>query len=519
LYCPYGYDDTDNGFTLAQSWRIYSGEFPYRDFISVRPPVSPLLHSIILFVFPDNLQFVLDRVFCFFLIAASSFFGAVTLCKLFNSNEFRINPYLLATVSFVFSVHHFPPMAWHTVDAIFFGSFGAYVLLNFSSVYSVAAGMILLFLSALSKQPFYLLPFAGVVLTALIHKEWKRPLMAAITLLLCIGSFVFILKRNEALSPFLALTVGSTKLDDLISAGLVNYVNTETRYIAVFFCLWVLIKKMLLKRNITLNAAVLPYIFLACIFLVPLQHYLNLFFSDKITDDYFFDENVAKYLFIISIISLAINFSLEKKWLAFSFLLTISWCASISWGYQTPVLFSLPLVTGFLFASYRYFGVKNIFYLSAYALLIGLITYFFAYQKPYRNPVRGVLNYNLSAVFPKMSHINISKKTYDKYIDFSTLVKKFGSNFKTLPGMPLSNYLTNTSSPTRLDWVFNAETGNENDKILDELKRKNVVVFLEKDQLSNIDSSDRKANSYVSFYIRNNWQKIDSTQYFEIYKK
>jgi len=69
-YSFYGYDDADGGYTLALSWRICNGEFPYRDFILVRPPLSPLFHSLPLFILPDNYQIIFDRFLCYLLFAS-----------------------------------------------------------------------------------------------------------------------------------------------------------------------------------------------------------------------------------------------------------------------------------------------------------------------------------------------------------------------------------------------------------------------------------------------------------------
>ena len=39
-----GFTPTDEGFTLAHSRRILDGQVPHRDFIIIRPFISPLLH-------------------------------------------------------------------------------------------------------------------------------------------------------------------------------------------------------------------------------------------------------------------------------------------------------------------------------------------------------------------------------------------------------------------------------------------------------------------------------------------
>src|SRR3990172_49476 len=44
IFSPLGFNPTDDGFTLAYSRRLLEGEVPHRDFIIIRPALSPLLH-------------------------------------------------------------------------------------------------------------------------------------------------------------------------------------------------------------------------------------------------------------------------------------------------------------------------------------------------------------------------------------------------------------------------------------------------------------------------------------------
>jgi hypothetical protein len=410
-------------------------------------------------------------------------------------------------------------MAWHTVDAIFFASIGVYILVCKSSIYSVFWGILFLFLSALCKQPFYLMPFAGVVFISITYKNWKKSITAILTLFLFIGVFFLILYRQDAVSNFISLTSGSTKLRDLISAGILNYLNISSLYLLLPFGLWLILKKRLIFKQILIKETLVPYFFISILLGFPLLKFTYVLLFKEVTYSTFFRDSTAKLLFLTTIFFLLANLSKEKKWFTLWFLTLISWCASISWGYQTPILFSTPILFGFLLASNQFFGIKKIIYLALYTLLIGSITYFVAYQKPYCNPVRHLLTYKIDHIFPKMKYINVSKETHDKYTEFSYLVAKYGVNFKTLPGMPLSNYLTCTNSPIKIDWVFNAETNNENQNIINELGFKKTIVFMEKSpQLIGVSDSKEKFNSTVAYFIKNNWQKIDSTIYFEIYK-
>jgi len=44
--CLLGFCPTDEGYFLAQTWRLLNGEFPHRDFISPRPVGSAAFHAL-----------------------------------------------------------------------------------------------------------------------------------------------------------------------------------------------------------------------------------------------------------------------------------------------------------------------------------------------------------------------------------------------------------------------------------------------------------------------------------------
>ena len=108
---------------------------------------------------------------------------------------------------------------------------------------------------------------------------------------------------------------------------------------------------------------------------------------------------------------------------------------------------------------------------------------------------------------------------YDWVSNSIKYISRYGDNFKTLPGMPLSNYLTNTQSPLNIDWVLNAETANQNYEIVNILTKKDFRVFIEKyPQLVSVTESDGKFNSSVTYFIKSNWVQVESTQFFDVYK-
>lgn len=516
FYGPYGYDDADGGYTLALSWRLYNGELPYKDFIIVRPPLSPIFHSLFFYIIPDNFQLIFDRTLCYVLFALSSLFGALTIKLKFP--EIEIDVYLLASIGFVFSIVNFPPMAWHTLDGIFFASIGVYILTKYSSVLSIPLGILFLFLSALCKQPFYLLPVAALSYIALLTRDVKRVIIAATSLMLLVGCFYYTLHALNILDGFIAQTTGSTTITDLlIACG--NYLSVNSFYFLLPIIFWVMFRTPFTVLGLTFDKKWVPFIFISLLLILPMLLYLKaLFFTNDSKLQVYRANTTAIMLFIVTILLILANIVNSSKWITLVFLILISWCASISWSYQTPVLFSVPLVFGFFVTAQKYFELKKVTNLAFFTLTVAFATYLIAYQKPYGNPMRNELNYSVGNIFSKLYFIKVGKETHEKYSEFSQLVQRYGNNFKTLPGMPLSNFLTNSKSPIKLDWVFNAEAQNENQNIISQLKNKKTTIFIEKaPQLISVSPGGGKFISTVTYEIKMTWNKIDSTKYFEIY--
>ncbi|NTU94603.1 MAG: hypothetical protein HGA83_06325 [Bacteroidales bacterium] len=520
LYGFYGINDADDGFTLALSWRMFNGEVPYRDFILVRPPLSPLLHVITLYLVPENLQIIFERFLFYVMMGFSSLFGAYTIQHAFRKDlEWYVDPYLLASVGFVYSVGSFSPMPWHTVDGIFFASAGAYLITRSLSPGFIMAGTILLTLSALCKQSFYLIPAAGILFISLVSKDWKKAVLSVLTFLAMLCAYIYLLYRFGALGGFLDLTTGSTKISDLLFAGLLNYVGLSSVYYLLLIVLVVFFKRVEQNTGYKNIGKYLPYIFITILLLYPLILFAyKVFYKGDAGVFVFFSDKVAIVLFVISILLSLDLFEMEKKWLVFGFLVFISWSSGISWGNPSPVLFSLPLLYSFFIASKYYFDVENLNGFAVYMFCLGFVVYFMAYQKPYCNPVRSEISYSVSDVFPKLSYIRVDKKTYEKYHEFASLVDRYGHNFKILPGMPASHYLAGAKSPVALDWVFNGEINDRSDDVLYMIAKKKVVVFMEKQpQLIEMKNSSERFNSLVAYTVRNTWYMVDSTKYFQVF--
>ena len=81
-WAPLGLDTEDGGFILGLSWRILSGDVPYRDFFYVRPPISLYLHGLPLLL--GDFGIYADRMLCLAQFAVIGLCGADLLIRAAN---------------------------------------------------------------------------------------------------------------------------------------------------------------------------------------------------------------------------------------------------------------------------------------------------------------------------------------------------------------------------------------------------------------------------------------------------
>jgi len=147
LTSHFGFSPTDEGFILAGSRRILDGQVPHRDFISVRPVLSHVLHIPELVLGRDHCL-LLSR-FVFWLEMAAISWVWVAMLKVPNAVP-------SAVIALALSAQLFPAMAWHTVDALLLASVGIFLA-------PAPFGYLLLGLAPLCRLNFvFLLPLAFV---------------------------------------------------------------------------------------------------------------------------------------------------------------------------------------------------------------------------------------------------------------------------------------------------------------------------------------------------------------------
>jgi len=144
-----GYSPTDDGMILALARRLISGEVPHRDFISVRPVGSGLVHAP--FLLAGELGYWTSRWF------VSCEFGAIAWAcvRILESYTQPLGGrrFGLAVLVFIATAHYFPLMAWHTIDGVCATCMGV-ALVRTRGGRARMLGYVLIGFSCICKQSF-----------------------------------------------------------------------------------------------------------------------------------------------------------------------------------------------------------------------------------------------------------------------------------------------------------------------------------------------------------------------------
>lgn len=466
-----------------------------------------------LYLLPDHLEIIGERWSFYLKIAGYSYFGAAILV----SGRLR---WWLASLGFIVSVHNYPAAAWHTIDGIFFAVLAFWFL--FRHNLGLLPGALCVVLSMLCKQSFYpLLPL--FLLAAGIHRGWRGLWWGGLGLSIGALAYWGLLQHLGIWEGFVEMTTASTSSGQALERGFWDYFRINSLYWLLPFLLVPFFLPTRFLPNLNRRWAMLAFVgAITASYLLAIYQYQT--FTPPVGQTRLLFLIALVYLFFDGIKSgKDIVWKKEGRRWAKGYiqplaLLGVSWMASISWGYNFPVLFATPFIFVLILmvkSQAPSLSERNAWILNASLVVLLLGTFRYAYQYVYRDGPRHTLNQELSILFPKLKHIYSDPATFEKYRELKSLRQKYGDLFKTMPSFPLSNYLTKTKSPLPLDWVFNSETNGQNGAIYEIIKKREVHFFIEKEALKTIENNYRYE---VSKYILENLEQIDETNYFLVFK-
>ncbi|WP_410642046.1 hypothetical protein [Amycolatopsis sp. lyj-346] len=164
----FGFHPSDQGFILAQAWRVLHGEVPHADIISARPLGSAVLH-VADYVLPMPLFFGSSFLSMIEIVVATIAFAALVTRR--RVLEWGPGMTAMVAAASLINLNAFPLMAWHTVDGIALTACGAWALdagLGSGRAFARRGGLVLLGCAVFVKQSFALAAVIGV-LWLLLH--------------------------------------------------------------------------------------------------------------------------------------------------------------------------------------------------------------------------------------------------------------------------------------------------------------------------------------------------------------
>ncbi|MFN8393378.1 MAG: hypothetical protein U0176_01750 [Bacteroidia bacterium] len=510
----HGFADTDQGFVPGLAHRILQGERMYRDFNYVRPPLTPYLHAAVMWLLPHSLFMVGSRALFYLTIWAYTGLAVLTLDKQFDLDRLGIPKWLLACLGFVFSVHNYPAMPWHTTDGLFFSILGIYLITTRDGMLTTILGLVSLYLSALTKQPFGLMPLLGAALVVYLRPQRRTWVAVGIAGLLC---GVATLGLVKLFPEMLRQISGSSKLSDLVTTGFRMYLKPLLLVLLpVLVGVWGL--KRLAPENLFREVTGWICLLLPSAWLLG-QYYIVEQAGDYTTPIFWF----YHLLLLFGVCWCIMNYLRErrKELLVFLLLCVPCWLSGISWGYTVPALFALPGLFALIYVlthELKFIGtlhVRSLKRLLAPVLVLFSTILFIAISRhPYRDKPRPELTFSAGEVFPGMSHIRTSHFGYHKLVEFKSHYHAFGDPYVVLPAMPLAHFLTQSSSPIGVDWAYDIEIGSKDvDRFIDKFSESAPTVFVEKARM------EESAASSLLGHVLTHWTAVDTGEYFVVYRQ
>lgn len=478
-YAPYGINETDGGVFTGLAWQLENGRQLYKNLVYVRPPLTVWLRWLELRLLPENFAMLGERWIFYLKLAAYSGLGAAILEK-------EKRRWMLASFGFVVAAHNCSPMIWHTVDGVFFAVLGCWLWCNtYGSITHFFSGVCIA-LAMLCKQSFYPLMFLFPAFTFWVGPS-KKAWVSAFGLALSHLLFVSYLAQNQILRPFLSMTSGSTTLAEALQHGLGDYLP-EVGIVGLGAMVFGALGRFLPR----MQAPAFYLVVFGGMAIFPIRVYL----LQETTVPW----HESRLFFIISCAAIAYGLiknqddPLSVGLRAYAkplILLSISWCTAISWGYNLPIFFGVPLVWGVVELS-RQFTPRAIgFHWKSIASFLFLIIAFgYAHRFVYRDGNRSELTQPMEKVFPRLTGIYSDTATYHRYQELKVLATRY-PNFKTVPAFPSAHYLTQTQPPVSIDWLIDEEIGEAKPMVIQSFTQHQPILFVERVYLPGLYTAPR----------------------------
>jgi hypothetical protein len=454
-----GFNPTDDGYILAQSYRILHGEVPHLDFISPRPVGSPIIH-LLDFALPLPLMIASRLVTTAELVATAVLIGWLVIGR--SPARWRAWEGVAVAASALISIHGFPLMDWHTIDGVLLVALG-FVLVQYPR--TTVTGFLALGAALVVKQSFFLAPLLGVAMVAARTAPAARLATTLRSLLWAAvpgALYVLVISAFGAFPSFVREITGARPIygRDLMNEMLTHGDLARSAVVVVLLVALVAAD----SRPRSWIGTVLRGGLTAVVVGTALQQHLQLYgtWGDQLEE-------------IVGIVVLWHMYRRRRvDWPGIAVVGT-GWMVSLSWGYAVPNLVAGGLV---LLAVIRIWDGHQVAtrpgalvsVLVAVAVFGATAAVFVHTRRTdiYRDRPASQLTFPLSRIAPDFGSIRTNPDTGAYLSDMKACIRQMpASKVALLPNNAALYPVLHLHDPLPLDWLWIDEIGGSHAQILD----------------------------------------------------
>ena len=516
LFWRFGLEDSDSGFLLGLGWRIFNSEYIYRDFLYIRPPLSPLISSLYIKLLPDYGQVFWIRIINNYQLMGGVLLTFHCLKKYYDFNNIKARPSAMILLSFILTSSFTLNFQWHTTDGLFLALLGYYFVVNLAANnYNIVLAGALMVASAMTKQNFYLIPIFGAVLT--YYTGGFRVLLRLIsTYIFCFGLIFVLADHFGIFDDFLRISSSAGNIKDIFIAGVLAYfANSEYFYSFVFL---LMIEIILFRWYTKSKTNLAPWVMLFIAINLTLFNVIYILFSGE-------RELLVRYDRILAVteVTILLLLLIEKKEkiksnLFLLILLCTSWSTSISWGGMTPGMYLSPLI---FLAYYLLSKYTNSFHYKKINTVVFILLITMSLTQslvPYRDKFIWNINRDGGELSNKLAFIKVNDERFAKHAELKSIINAY-HNIVVLPSMPAIYYIYGINNEFVLDWAMDIEAGGDVAILKTKINECCEYIVIEKKLIGQVvGKPGSRFYSSMTDYVTNNFVLQDSLGFFDIYR-
>ncbi|WP_370944473.1 hypothetical protein AB5J62_36000 [Amycolatopsis sp. cg5] len=450
----FGFNPTDQGFVLAQSWRLLHGELPHADFTSPRPLGSAVLHMVD-FLVPAPLFVSSSFVMMVELTVATIALAAL----LTRSGPTAWGPSRLGMVAAatMVNLHTYPLMAWHTVDGVFLVATGLWAVDSGKR----RTGFFLLGFAVIVKQSFAPALVLGLLLVVLhpARRQWQRIGVDLLFLAAAPLSYYVLIGGGFPAAKEQLTTATGTWGERLLEIADVAAIVQAAVVLAVLAAAW-LARERLGKAGRWLRIGLAVAVAAITVSVVVRGHLAH-------AGDW------SITLLWIFVAAAAADAVIQRRfpWRYLS-VAALAWMASLSWGYPYPGLVAGSMALGTLEVLARTVDLRARWAeaLGPIAAVLVALQLVNAHDAaPYADRPQARLTHDLGDISPSLLWVRTNPSVHAYLAQLRDCVAKYpAAKVAIMPDNAFAYPALNLRNPFPMDWVLPMEVvGDTEQRMLD----------------------------------------------------